>query len=99
MSQVPLRLIRYEVEAWLENAKSPVQRSMTILLCSSGRRPSKSERKYNLSAYKPHAIPDYAAYIRLNGTTDGFTSQVVSHLPSYSVKKCLAHQKVHLGRT
>jgi len=60
-------------------------------------KPSKSERKYNLSAYKPHAIPDYAAYIRLNGTTDGFTSQVVSHLPSYSVKKCLAHQKVHLG--
>ena len=62
-------------------------------------KPSKSERKYNLSAYKPHAIPNYAAYIHLNGTTDGFTSQVVSHLPSYGVREYLAHQKVHSGRT
>ena len=38
-----------------------------------------SEHKYNLKAYKPHAIPDYVPYIRLYGTTDGFTSQVVSH--------------------
>jgi hypothetical protein len=37
------------------------------------------ERKFNLSAYKPHAIPDYALYIRRYGTTDGFTSQVVSY--------------------
>ena len=41
------------------------------------------EHKYNLSAYKPHAIPDYAPYIRLYGTTDGFTSQVVSYTLHY----------------
>jgi hypothetical protein len=41
---------------------------------------SSSEHKYNLQAYKPHAIPDYVSYIRLYGTTDGFTTQVVSNL-------------------
>ena len=35
------------------------------------------EHKFNLSAYKPHAIPDYASYICRYGTTDGFTSQVI----------------------
>ena len=41
---------------------------------------SAQERKFNLSTYKPHSLPDYAAYIRLNGTTDGFTNRVVSNL-------------------
>jgi hypothetical protein len=45
------------------------------------------ERKFNLSAYKPHAIPDYASYIRLYGTTDGFTSQVVSYPSSYDTNE------------
>ena len=50
------------------------------------------ERKFNLSAYKPHALPDYAKYIHLNGTTDNFTSQVVSYISSMV---CLAHLKVN----
>ena len=43
----------------------------------------------NLSAYKPHAIPDYAQYICLYGTTDGFTSQVVSCPSSNNTHRCL----------
>lgn len=50
------------------------------------------ERKFNLSAYKPHSLPDYTAYIHLNGTTDGFTNQVVSDL---TINKFIAHQNVH----
>ena len=42
------------------------------------------ERNFILSTYKFHAIPDYASYIRLNGTTDGFTTQVVSYNSSYT---------------
>ena len=58
---------------------------------------SARERKFNLSAYKPHAIPDYALYIRLYGTTDGFTSQVVSCSSSYDANGCLAHLRVNSG--
>lgn len=54
------------------NGKQPTKPSETST--------SARERKLNLSSYKPHALPDYAPYIRLYGTTDGFTSQVVSFL-------------------
>jgi hypothetical protein len=50
---------------------------------------SSSKHKYNLQAYKPHAIPDYVSYIHLYGTTDGFTTQVVSNLSLNSINECL----------
>ena len=34
-------------------------------------------RRFNLSSYKPHALPDYAKTIRLLGTTDGYSTQTV----------------------
>jgi hypothetical protein len=40
-----------------------------------GRRKSK---KFNMNTYKFHAMADYAHSIRLFGTTDSFTSQIVS---------------------
>lgn len=61
------------------NGKQPTKPSET----STGTR----KRKFNLSAYKPHAIPDYAPYIRLYGATDGFTSQVVSYPSRYDTNK------------
>ncbi len=39
----------------------------------------KREKKFNLSTYKLHALGDYVNAIRMFGTTDGYTSQVVSH--------------------
>ena len=73
------------------NGKQPSKPSET----STGT--STRERKFNLSAYKPHAIPDYAQYIHLYGTTDGFTSQVVSYLSSYDTNGCLAHLRFNSG--
>ena len=57
------------------NSKQPSKPSVTST--------SPQERKLNLSSYKPHAIPDYVEYIRLFGTTDGFTSQVVCFISIY----------------
>ena len=37
------------------------------------------QKVFNLSTYKIHALGDYARAIRLFGTTDGFTTQVVSN--------------------
>jgi hypothetical protein len=39
---------------------------------------SKREKHFNLSTYKLHALGDYAIAIRMFGTTDGYTTQVVS---------------------
>ena len=57
------------------NSKQPSKPSETST--------SPQERKLNLSAYKPCAIPDYTEYICLFGTMDGFTSQVVCFILSY----------------
>jgi hypothetical protein len=38
------------------------------------------QKVFNLSTYKVHALGDYAQAIRLFGTTDGFTTRVVSTL-------------------
>ena len=37
-------------------------------------------RGFNLSSYKPHALPDYAKTIRLLGTSDAYSTQTVSSL-------------------
>jgi len=38
-----------------------------------------AQKVFNLSTYKVHALGDYARAIRLFGTTDGFTTRVVSN--------------------
>ena len=38
----------------------------------------KREKTFNLSTYKLHALGDYPAAIKMFGTSDGYTSQVVS---------------------
>jgi hypothetical protein len=38
-------------------------------------------RTFNMSTYKIHALGDYPRAIRMFGTTDGFTTQVVSNRP------------------
>jgi len=34
-------------------------------------------RRFGLSSYKPHALPDYAKTIRILGTTDSYSTQTV----------------------
>jgi hypothetical protein len=36
------------------------------------------KRTFNLATYKNHSLGDYEHYIRKYGTTDGFTTQIVS---------------------
>jgi len=43
-------------------------------------------RSFNLSSYKPHALPDYAKTIRMFGTSDGYSTQTVR-----SVELILSH--------
>ena len=46
---------------------------------ASGASGRKREKKFNLSTYKLHALGDYPHAIRMFGTTDGYTSQVVGY--------------------
>ena len=64
-----------EMQQWRQkeemypNAPKAQQRRM------SGRR----RRTFNMSTYKIHALGDYPRAIWMFGTTDGFTTQVVSN--------------------
>lgn len=40
-------------------------------------------KKFNLNTYKYHAMGDYVQSIRLFGTTDSFSTQIVCKSPSY----------------
>lgn len=41
-------------------------------------------KKFNLNTYKFHAMGDYVRSIRLFGTTDSFTTQIVSECTVFS---------------
>lgn len=43
-------------------------------------------KKFNLSTYKFHAMGDYAQTIKLFGTTDSFTTQIVSSISLLALK-------------
>jgi hypothetical protein len=45
---------------------------------TSTKKPKTKKRMFNLSSYKLHSLPDYAACIRMYGTTDNYTTQAVS---------------------
>ena len=45
-----------------------------------GRMHSSKKKKLNLNTYKFHALGDYVATIRLFGTTDSYSTQVVSSI-------------------
>ena len=59
---------------------------------------------FNLSTYKLHALGDYVNTIRLFGTTDSYTTQIISHFKLLLVVSCqinhlplqgeLSHQRV-----
>jgi hypothetical protein len=44
-------------------------------------------RTFNMSTYKIHALGDYPRAIRMFGTTDGFTTQVVSNRSRMIIKR------------
>ena len=44
---------------------------------------SSKKKKLNLNTYKFHALGDYVATIRLFGTTDSYSTQVVGSIPLY----------------
>ena len=45
----------------------------------------KREKKFNLLTYKFHALGDYSQASRMFGTTDSYTTQVVSFLPPIGI--------------
>jgi hypothetical protein len=56
------------------NERADNSNSTTTSAESSGSR----KKKFNISTYKFHAMGDYVRTIRLFGTTDSFTTQIVS---------------------
>ena len=46
---------------------------------AKGGKTQRRPKVFNLSTYKVHALGDYTQAIRLFGTTDGFTTRVVSN--------------------
>jgi hypothetical protein len=52
---------------------------------SENKTSDRQQRQFNLQTYKFHAIGDYVDHIRRFGTTDSFSTEVVSHPQSYIV--------------
>ena len=46
---------------------------------------SSKKKKLNLNTYKFHSLGDYVATIRLFGTTDSYSTQIVSPITHYAV--------------
>jgi hypothetical protein len=46
-------------------------------LMATAAKPKANLRKFNLMTYKAHSLGDYAKFIRLYGTTDNYSTQVV----------------------
>lgn len=63
----------------------------------SGGAHSSKKKKLNLNTYKFHALGDYVATIRLFGTTDSYSTQVVGPI-SRHIATCIGTQFV-IGRT
>ena len=49
---------------------------------------SSKKKKLNLNTYKFHALGDYVSTIRLFGTTDSYSTQVVSPIRLHSIVVC-----------
>lgn len=69
-------------------AKATNQQKKTPALSAKKKKltqPRKRRKDFNISTYKNHALGHYAKTIRLFGTTDSYTSQVVSQSLFYSI--------------
>ena len=72
-------------------------------LCSSSHTSSSNPgsaaqlRSFNLGTYKTHALGDYASTIRFFGTTDSYTTQIVSYGFTADLRLWLIHLQI-LGR-
>jgi hypothetical protein len=62
-------------KAALSAKKGPSANKKSLTATSARTGPQK--RIFNLSSYKPHALPDYAEAILMNGTTDNYSTQPV----------------------
>ena len=54
---------------------------------------SPKKKKLNLNTYKFHALGDYVATIRLFGTTDSYSTQVVSYTTLLPAPKLNSHRE------
>ena len=64
----------------------------------SSARKGGTKKKLNLNTYKFHALGDYVATIRLFGTTDSYSTQLVSSISRHvaiSVEACLLRGNLH----
>jgi len=62
------------------------------LPCEAGAHKGGAKKTLNLNTYKFHALGDYVATIRLFGTTDSYSTQLVSsisHHVAMSIEACL----------
>lgn len=68
----------------VELAKEKAARQRRLAQCSGPDTSPESNgprvKKFNLSTYKFHAMGDYVQTIKLFGTTDSFTTQIVSFI-------------------
>jgi hypothetical protein len=57
-----------------------------------GDKKDREPKTFNLQTYKAHSLGDYVATIRNFGTTDSYSSQLVSfHVPSHSRSPSIGH--------
>ena len=67
-----------EADAWKRREASKKSQGKA----SSKRKGSGTKVKFNLSTYKLHALGDYVNTIRRRGTTDSYSTQMVSFRPT-----------------
>ena len=58
-------------------AKSSTQLPAALSSTRNTTNDANKQRKFNLDTYKYHALGDYVRTIRLHGTTDGYSTQLV----------------------
>ena len=61
-----------------KEAKSSDRSNVTATPLAVGSKARKKKKKLNLSTYKVHALGDYVRTIRMFGTTDSYSTQIVS---------------------
>ena len=58
-------------------------------------------KKFNMTTYKMHCIPDYPDAIRKNGTTDSYSTQTVSsvnYITDYVAQLCRVNSRIAFPR-
>ena len=72
------RIAALQKKARLAAGQAEISSAQPQAATTSGRK----KKKFNFSTIKAHSLGDYVSHIRMFGTTDSYSTQIVSHYKS-----------------